>query len=291
MEIVVIANPAAGYRQPAWHAPVRDVLSRLGDVKIVVPTSAEGSTEAAREAEANGASLIVAAGGDGTVHRVINGMVPGRTPFGILPVGTANDLARHIGVPSSAMDAASAIAGTDARVIDTVLVVPDAGPFKDTGVRIHTVGGFQLIADAAMRADRIKRRAPWIGPVVYKIAAAISIVLHGGEPSPGIFVANQPTLGGNLKLPCESVVDDGRFELATLHGRGRLSLARTLTAMSAGKPLPAGAMSSRSVTEATLEFERPVDWFADGEGLGRAQRFVLRIEPGGVRVRGANGEW
>jgi diacylglycerol kinase (ATP) len=286
MEIVVIANPTAGFRQPAWHTPVRDVLSRLGDVRIVEPASAAGSTLAAREAEAAGASFIIAAGGDGTVHRVINGMTPGRTAFGILPVGTANDLARHIGVPGSAIDAARAMTEGAERAIDTVRVIPEDGPHRELGVRIHTVGGFQLIADAAMRADRMKRRAPWIGPAVYKIAAAISIALHGGDPSPGIFIANQPTLGGNLKLPCDSVVDDGRFELATLHGRGRLSLARTLAAMSAGKPLPPGAMTSRSASEATLEFERPVEWFGDGEGFGHARRFHLRIEPAGVRVRG-----
>ena len=278
MRIAVIANPTAGFKRTPWHGPVREKLSELGDVEFITPESPEGSTTAARDAEARGCKLIIAAGGDGTVHRVINGLADRETEFGVLPVGTANDLANYIGVPGSAIGAATAIVQGGIRAIDTVNI---------NGKRIHTVAGFLLTADAAMRADRMKRRWPWLGPAVYKIGAAISIVLHGGNEHAGALIANQPTLGGNLRLPCDSVVDDGLCEIATFNGGSRIRLMRTLAAMSAGKPLPPGAMTWTSVAKAVIEFDHDAEWFGDGEGFGFARKFEINVEHRALKIRGA----
>lgn len=280
MRIAVIVNPMAGFRRTPWQEPVRRKLSELGDVEFFTPESPQGTTNAARDAEAHGFAMIIAAGGDGTVHRVINGLTNRETEFGILPVGTANDLANYVGVPTSAIDAASAIVQGGIRAIDTVNI---------NGIRIHTVAGFLLTADAAMRADRMKRRWPWIGPSVYKIGAAISIAIHGGKDQVGALIANQPTLGGNLRLPCDSIIDDGRCEIATFAGGSRLRLARTLVAMSTGKPLPPGAMTWTSVAKASIEFDQNVEWFGDGEGFGFAKTFDINVEHRALKIRGARG--
>ena len=278
MKVAVIANPTAGFKRVSWYEPVRAKLTELGDVEFFTPESPEGTTAAARDAEARGCGLIIAAGGDGTVHRVINGFTNHQTEFGVLPVGTANDLANHVGVPRSAGDAAAAIVQGGIRSIDTVNI---------NGHRIHTVACFLLTADAAMRADWMKRRWPWLGPAVYKIGAAISIAIHGGKAEAGALVANQPTLGGNLRLPCDSVIDDGRCEIATFRGGSRIRLARTLAAMSAGKPLPPGAMTWTSVANTTIEFNHDVEWFGDGEGFGLARTFDINVEYRALRIRGA----
>ena len=278
MKVAVIVNPTAGFKRTPWHEPVRQKLSELGEVEFFTPESPEGTTSAARDAEARGCGLIIAAGGDGTVHRVINGFANHDTELGMLPVGTANDLANFIGIPKSAIDAACAIVQGGIRAIDMVNI---------NGVRIHTVAGFLLTADAAMRADRMKRRWPWIGPAVYKIGAAISIALHGGNEQVGALIANQPTLGGNLRLPCDSIVDDGLCEIATFAGGSRLRLVRTLAAMSAGKPLPPGAMTWTSVAKTTIDFDHDVEWFGDGEGFGFARRFDINVEHRALKIRGA----
>lgn len=278
MKVAVIVNPTAGFKRTPWHEPVRATLAELGDVEFFTPQSPQGTTNAARDAEANGFALIIAAGGDGTVHRVINGLTNRETEFGILPVGTANDLANYVGVPRDPADAASAIVQGGIREIDTVNI---------NLIRIHTVAGFLLTADAAMRADRMKRRWPWIGPAVYKIGAAISIAIHGGQDQVGALIVNQPMLGGNLRLPCDSIVDDGRCEIATFAGGSRLRLVRTLVAMSTGKPLPPGAMTWTSVATARIEFDQDVEWFGDGEGFGFAKAFDINVEHRALKIRGA----
>ncbi|TAK16481.1 MAG: hypothetical protein EPO35_05260 [Acidobacteria bacterium] len=276
MKVAVIVNPTAGFKRRHWRHVVEPVLAELGRVEYLTPDSPAGTTRAARDAEARGADVVIAAGGDGTVHRVINGLSR-HAQFGILPVGTANDLANFIGVPPSAAAAAAAIVEGGERAIDTVNI---------NGVRVHTVAGFLVMADAAMRADRMKRRWPWLGTSVYRIGAAISIAIHGGKAQVGSLIANQPTMGGHLRLPFESVVDDGRFEIATFAGGSRIRLVRTLAAMSAGKPLPSGAMTWTSVDQTRIEFPEDVEWFADGEGLGFARTFDIAAEPKALRIRG-----
>jgi diacylglycerol kinase (ATP) len=285
MKIAVISNPTAGFKRTPWHEPVRRKLAELGEVEFITPDTPQGTSGAARDAEARGCSLIIAAGGDGTVHRVINGFTSFDTELGILPVGTANDLSNYIGVPESAIGAADAIVQGGIRPIDTVNINVDQS--IGGGVRLHTVAGFFLTADAAMRADRMKRRWPWLGPGVYKIGAAISIAIHGGKKEVGALIANQPKFGGNLRIPGISVIDDGCFEVVTFHGGSRIRLARALTAMSAGKPLPRGAITSKSVAATTIEFEHDVEWFADGEGYGHGRRFDLKVEHKALKIRGA----
>ena len=273
--VLVIANPTAGYHQPAWHEPVKRILSALGPVELVMPDSPEGTTAAARTAEERGVELIVAAGGDGTVHRVVNGLRGLSSQLGILPVGTGNDLAFHLGVPASPEEAARAMLSGTWRDIDVI---------RFNGRRVFTSGIFCAIAEAAAIANRMKARRPWLGSMSYRLAAVQVIARRGGDPVAGVFVANMPRLGGNLRLPSGSVVDDGLCEVATLSG-GRVRLARTLLSLSLDRPLRPGELTWSRVSETTLEFERDVMAYGDGEDLGAGRVFQIVVESSAVRVR------
>ncbi len=273
--VLIIANPTAGYHQPAWREPVTRILSQLGQVDVVTAESPEGTTAAARAAEDRGVKLVVAAGGDGTVHRVVNGLRSVDTHLGILPVGTGNDLAFHLGVPPVPEDAARAMLSETFRDIDVI---------RFNGRRVFTSGIFCAIAEAAYLANRMKARRPWLGSLVYRLAAAQIIATRGGEAVAGVFVANMPRLGGNLRLPSGSVIDDGLCEVATLRG-GRVRLTRTLLALSLDRALRHGELTWQRVSETMLEFESEVMAFGDGEDLGMGRAFHAVVEPAAVRVR------
>lgn len=276
MSVLIIRNPQAGYHQPNWYEPVMRVLEPLGPVSCVVPASPEGTTEAARDAEARGVRLIVVAGGDGTVHRVVNGLTSVDTHVGLLPLGTANDLAEHLGVPRSPIAAARAMLSGVTIDIDAIRI---------NRSRVLTVGGFAVVAEAALLADAMKRRRPWLGTMVYKLAAARVIAARGDDPVAGSFIANQATLGGHMRLPCASASDDGVCEVVTLAGGSRVRLARTLLAMTLGVPLPKDALRWISVARTTIEFDRDVPVFGDGEDLGVGRVFQISVESAAVRVR------
>jgi diacylglycerol kinase family enzyme len=121
----LISNPASGagreYRLRRIHA-VAAALSSEGHSVTSELTTAPGSASVqARQAVSNGADVIFACGGDGTVHEVLQGLVsengiPGAA-LGIVPVGSANALARHLRLPLDPVEAALAqIRGIDRTI-------------------------------------------------------------------------------------------------------------------------------------------------------------------------------
>lgn len=109
------------------------VVARLRDGGHRVslrPTSAPGhATELARESVLQGADLILAAGGDGTVNEVANGMIHAATPLGVIPAGTANVLAMEMRLGSNAEKAAGMVGAMEpVRIGAGLLCAPDGSP-------------------------------------------------------------------------------------------------------------------------------------------------------------------
>ena len=125
---VVLANPAAGRgRVRRVLAAVLDRLREHGPVEVLTAANAADAEEAARKAVARGAAVLVAVGGDGTVHTALQAVAGTGTPLGIVPAGTGNDIAAELGVPADPVAAAAALAGaTGTRTVDAARVTgPD----------------------------------------------------------------------------------------------------------------------------------------------------------------------
>jgi diacylglycerol kinase (ATP) len=112
-EAVLIYNPVAGGKPSRRERHMLEavaVLESAGMAARLAPTTAPGTaSQLARSAVEQGVRLVFACGGDGTIHEVINGMVPGDAALGILPGGTANILARELRMPLDPLRAARAI--------------------------------------------------------------------------------------------------------------------------------------------------------------------------------------
>jgi YegS/Rv2252/BmrU family lipid kinase len=110
LHATVILNPAAG-RGAAWRArePLARAFRREGWSVDIVPTERPGhATELAAAAARNGAERVIAVGGDGAVHEVVNGLLAAhaRAAFGVVPIGTGNDFAKLTGVYRHSVDRA-----------------------------------------------------------------------------------------------------------------------------------------------------------------------------------------
>ena len=102
-DIVVILNPAAGNRETVhdWQERVESIVGRW-PVRV---TSHAGDAEAlARRAVEEGFGRVVAAGGDGTVNQVANGIAGSNAALGILPMGTINVFAMELGLPANDLE-------------------------------------------------------------------------------------------------------------------------------------------------------------------------------------------
>jgi YegS/Rv2252/BmrU family lipid kinase len=116
--VVIVFNPAAGRRRAKRLWRVLDVLLANGVRLELAETTHPGhATTLARQAAHDGASLIVAAGGDGTIAEVANGLMGQSAKLGIIPLGTANVLARELALPFAPDAIASALAFRRTRTL------------------------------------------------------------------------------------------------------------------------------------------------------------------------------
>jgi len=280
---------------------VRLLASRY-DIVVAAPASPAALADAVAGSRAR---LVIAAGGDGTVHGVVNALTDAAT-LAILPTGTANDFARELGLPRDPIRVAARIAGGGAdRTVDLLTV---------NGRRFCTVGGLGLVAhtttvvlDLKATPGALRFAAQALGESVYRLAATAALLrprpaetvrlryreAEGGRVverevrTHSLFVVNHRMCGGGLCLPTGSRGDDGVFELAIVHESSRPRLVANFARLSRGAPIAPAALEVVRVTEAVLETPLPTAFVADGELLERATRFELRMLPGALRIRGA----
>jgi len=218
--VQVIVNPAAaGGRLGREWPRLQQRLEKAGLECTTIYTEAPAhATELAARAAGEGAERILVAGGDGTVCEAAEGLAKSccRCELAILPLGTGNDGARTLGVPSELDRAAQVATGGATRTVDLIRV----------GDRlVLNAIGIGLTADINERAARIK----WVrGIAVYLGTAAVSLfrfraprvrVVAGDRIIDStmtiLAVHNGPTTGGGFALTPNAVPDDGLLD-ATL---------------------------------------------------------------------------
>jgi len=145
VKVLVILNPAAGKRD---HESVREALTRCFaasriEYEIYETRKAEKPGEVVRARLRDGFDLVVAAGGDGTVSDVIDGLVGSPAPLGIIPIGTGNLIARELGIPEDIDEAVSIVASAPhSRKIDAMKI--DGRVFAlnvSVGISASVIGG------------------------------------------------------------------------------------------------------------------------------------------------------
>jgi diacylglycerol kinase (ATP) len=298
----VLRNPRARRARHADDPEVLRALAARWHVESRTPATANGITIAAHDAAQRGAAVVIAAGGDGTARLVAQALVDTPTSLALLPLGTANDLARALGLPRTPLAAARRLVGSEAHALDVV----DAG-----GPIFCTVGGLGLVSRSAFAVNTLKARpgalraaALLAGSAIYKLTATAALLAHGGETRAlalsyltpqgvrrdetlhvhGLFVANQRFLGGGLALPSGSVGDDGVVELCLVPRTSRARLLDAFTRLSLGVRVPPDVLRVIPAREAHLALDAPDALLGDGDSLATGRIFHLRVRPAALRV-------
>lgn len=151
--IYIVLNPVAGN---ASAEEIHDLLEKYFPEErytydVYETTGKEDVAELTRQACREGADLVIAAGGDGTVAGVVNGLVGTDIPLGIIPVGTGNGLARALKLPLDIEDAIEVIGGENERMRLDLMKVGD---------KYYTLNVSAGISGEAMRSTpaKVKRR-------------------------------------------------------------------------------------------------------------------------------------
>ncbi len=276
--------------------------------ETAVDDPGRAATRAALDA---GATLVVAAGGDGTVRAVAEELAESgaSAELGIIPLGTGNLLARNLEVPLNDLFAAFRRAlTTAARPID-VGWAEVTGPDRSVARHAFVVmAGFGI--DAHMIAetdDELKSRAGWLAYVESlgrAVAASEVISLRisrdGGEPvaeqAHTLIVGNCGMLQGGVTLLPDADPADGELDVLVLRADGIAGWADTLRNVvwdNGLKRMLTGGTTAESsehteharARELVVEMDEPRPVEIDGDEVGEAVRLSLSVQPGGVRVR------
>jgi diacylglycerol kinase (ATP) len=261
-------------------------IARLEDgglsVSVVSPDSVEDLCRRIRE---SGDATVVLAGGDGTMSAAAAALATLGRPFGILPLGTANDLARSLGISFDPVEAAGVIAAGRTRRID--LGVIDGRPFFN----VASVG---LSAEVAREHEGEGKRR--LGVLNYPLSAwaafrrhrpfRAEIVIDGSRlrcRCTQVAVGSGRHYGGGLTIDESAEVDDGWLRVYYLRPAGLLAMLKVLPALRFGWLRRAPEAEVRRARRVQLSTRRPRPVNVDGELITKTP-VVIEILPGEVEV-------
>jgi diacylglycerol kinase (ATP) len=276
--IAIVFNPYAGGLKGSKRARLDaavECFRRAGrEVELMPTTGPNMAAELGRVAIERGFDLLLAAGGDGTINEVLNGIIGSKIVFGALPAGTANVLANEIGL-SCRPDRAAA------QLLDAVPVRIAAGAFDREGQpRRH----FLMMAGAGLDARivheldlELKRR---IGKLSYwhggfrqlgRDMPKFRITIDGVERHAGFaLMARVRNYGGDFEIARNIRLMDNDFEIVILERNRFWDYLRFLSAVILNRlHKTSGVTIVRAHrAEVTAVSDEPVHVQADGEAIG-----------------------
>lgn len=274
---------AAGWDKPMW----------------VETTEQDPGTGQARQAVADGATLICPLGGDGTVRAVAEALVGTETPLGLLPGGTGNLLARNLNLPVDNLDDALKVAltGQNKRVDVGRLTVDYSGEDEDVEKYIFLIMA-GLGFDAAIMADAPERLKNTVGPLAYTFSAAKNLrgpqfkvtIKIDDEPELSrrartVVVGNCGKLTGGLVLMPEAQVDDGWLDAVILSPVGVVGWVAVAGRLISKKRKGHQRVDHHRLRSAKIRSERPQEVQVDGDTIGQATALSATVDPLALVVR------
>ena len=295
--LVIIANPRSGRgRLEAALPRIEGILQDQGLAYRVVRTTHPGhATQAARDALRAGERYLVAAGGDGTVHEVANGMIEDGRPLaadavlGVVAAGSGCDFARSFGLPGDAVQAAHHLAGDRVRPIDVGSITCADG----------TTRYFVNIAEAGL-GGAVVARAARLSPLLRgaRYACGFWLTLPGFRPATvrldadgqafewrafNVVVANCRFYGGGMQISPKSQPDDGALDVLVMTGP-KSDAFTTIPKVYKGTHLPHRNIAELPAVSLRIEADPPFPVEADGELLGTTPA-SFGIIPACVRLK------
>ncbi|MDP3774300.1 MAG: diacylglycerol kinase family lipid kinase [Gemmatimonadales bacterium] len=288
---VIITNPAAGRSAEADLALVRRRLTEVGVVVDVATTGGRGDAERlAREAVSDGAELLIAHGGDGTVMEVAGVLVGTERPIGILPAGTGNLLAGNLGMRRSAQAAVDVILAGKTRAIDVGRME------STTGARYFAVAagvGFdaQLMHQTAQHHKRTFGVGAYVATAV-GLATAITRATVRIETDQTVFegqaaivlVANcRDLITGVFQLHPAIEPDDGFLDVAVLDAATLPGAARVAWRLFTRRPQSDPGITFLRARTVRVVADPVLPAQADGDAAGHSP-IAIEILPRALRV-------
>jgi len=273
-KLFVIFNPAA--RGEKTRRVRKFLETKTGHSVTLAPTQRAGDARLlAAQAVKEGYHIIVAAGGDGTINEVVNGMGTSGTALGVLPLGTVNVFAHELRIPRRIEAAWQVIKTGELRTID--LACAEAGAAKRYFVQLAGVGfDAQAVRDASWE---LKKK---IGPLSYVWAGIktlgtalpqVEVSLNGSGPraaGTAVLVGNGRFYGGPFALFPKAQMDDGLLDVCVFENCGYWDVLRYGQGILRGAHIDLGDVEYFQAERLVCNAPRATPFELDGEDAGDA---------------------
>jgi diacylglycerol kinase (ATP) len=299
VRVKIILNPwsdrgrAIAYRESIlqWSRP-------YGQADLVLTERPGHAKELATAAADAGYDLVVAAGGDGTIHEVVNGLVYGgrsQTTLGVIPIGSGNDFAYALKLNGNPAAAAQRLFTGEQRTIDLARIEDDKGRFAV----VHNGVGFGFDATITIESRNITRLH---GFAMYLVAVLRTIAFYYQTPQCEILFDDEvvrqqllllavgvgPRAGGGFLLTPDANHQDNLLHSCTVNPVGRMTMMAMLPKVMKGTHVRAPFVTMRRNRYIAIRSDLPMPVHTDGEIFAYPQDQVYRIAltslPGAITV-------
>jgi diacylglycerol kinase (ATP) len=297
-DVAFVVNPASGNGAAgkAW-PQIEELAAGRGLAGDVLFTTGPGhAAELARQAAENGARLLVAVGGDGTVNEVVNGLGPFRpgVELAVVPQGTGDDLARTFGIPTKVESAVAVASSGQARAVDLGRATFTVGEHSAERFFANFAGA-GISGAIARRGARTSRRLGakaaymWATTTVFIRWSSVPMrieldddVLEGLMYE--VVIANGMYAAGGMKIAPDARPDDGLFDTVLIGDVSKADFVTTFPKIYRGTHTSHPKVDVVSARVVAVEAAEPLAVVLDGEQPGTTPaRF--EVVPGALQLR------
>jgi YegS/Rv2252/BmrU family lipid kinase len=291
--ILVLVNPTAannsGHQLWAQLIPRFEALFSSYSRTVVETRSAEHNVELGATANAD---LIISVGGDGTIHDIVQGIMrrprDERPLLTMLPIGSGNDFARTLGMPSNSRRALETIAEGRRATIDI-------GRCNKTFF-LETLS-FGVDAAIALKTVKMRKTTKSRGTLLY-VRAAVSAIINDLKPhrfsittdegtiDEGLLICaiqNGPTYGGGFRITPSARADDGILDICMASSVNRLYALYAMTLIARGRHERLPVIRTLTTRRMTVRLDQEIPTQCDGEPLYGTD-FGIELLPGALDV-------
>jgi YegS/Rv2252/BmrU family lipid kinase len=276
----LIANPGAGKPEetPKQLEQAARFLQQHGiEVNVALAKPKEEATPLAKQAVKDGYDMVIAMGGDGTLEAVLRGMVGRKTPMGIIPTGTQNNIAKSLGIPLDLEEACALIASKHIRKID----VGRAKVKNGKKLYFFELTAIGLVAALYPQANKLQDGK------LSKLKDVALTLIHQ-EPEPEVFltlddeskvkiktmlivVSNAPMFGANFLVAPDASVTDGLLDISVYPDFSKTELLAYYARIRDEGYSPNEKVQRYRASKLEIKTNPKMDVMADGVMLGKGK--------------------
>jgi len=286
----LIANPGAGKPEETprqLELATRYLLEHGIEVDVALAKPKEEATPLARQAVKDGYDMVIAMGGDGTLEAVLRGMVGRKTPMGIIPTGTQNNIAKSLGVPTDMEQACALIAARHIRKLDVGRVKVKNGK-KLFFFELTAVG---LVAALYPKANKLANgqlsKLKDVALTLIHLEPEVDVFLTLDDESkikvktPLVVVSNAPMFGANFLVAPDASLKDGLLDISVYPDFSKTELLAYFARIRSGNLAVNEKVQRYRAHKIEIKTKPKMDVMADGVMLGK-NKVEIKSKPAAV---------